>query len=375
MSQVEIIARSPKQALQKAAAKLEAPLEELTILEEYDPDELDLKNLVEEENSKPELKIAGEPVLYLISKNMEKTLEDIQEWLTGLMTRFQKGITVEMVHEESVVTAVFHAEDPSILIGRQGQTLEALQHVVSRVLPRLIPHCPHVQLDVGDYREKRLEKLEEFADRAVEKAKRFRRNVDLLPMSSQDRKYIHNYLKDVQGIKTNSYGNDPNRHLRIEVPGGDKPVRGESRRDARRDGRPRDREDRQRDRENRRNRPGNSAGAGNSAGGNMADASKRRRDVDGNRADLPLPKEAQGRVEYFYRSEPLEQPKKLTIDEMLGRLPGDGLDEDYNDEEEFFDDEEYEDEEEFIEEEDDDAEEEPKPKPGKKSRRMIDEIE
>ncbi|MDX1972004.1 MAG: R3H domain-containing nucleic acid-binding protein [Candidatus Sumerlaeia bacterium] len=368
MSQVEIIARSPKQALQKAATKLEAPLEELTILEEYDPDDLDLKNLTEEENANPELKIPGEPVLYLISKNMEKTLEEIQEWLTGLMTRFQKGITVEMVYEESVVTAVFHAEDPSILIGRQGQTLEALQHVVSRVLPRLIPHCPHVQLDVGDYREKRLEKLEEIADRAVEKAKRFRRNVDLLPMSSQDRKYIHNYLKDVQGIKTNSYGNDPNRHLRIEVPGGDKPARGESRRDARREGRPRDREDRQRDRENRRaNRSGNV--------GNSAEAPKRRRDVDGNRADLPLPKEAQGRAEYFYRSEPLEQPKKLTIDEMLGRLPGDGLDEDYNDEEEFFDDEEYEDEEEYIEEEDDDAEEEPKPKPGKKSRRMIDEIE
>lgn len=399
MSQIEIIARSQKQAFEKAAKQLNVTPEELTVLEEYDPDDLDLKNLEAYEKENPEDQIDGEPVLYVISINMDKAIIQIREWLEGLMSRFQKGITVEMIYEDGIATGVLRAEDPSILIGRQGQTLEALQHIVTRILPRIVPNCPIIQLDVGDYREKRLEKLEDIADRAVEKARKFKRNVDLRPMSSQDRKYVHNYLKDEPGIKTNSYGADPNRYLRIEVPGGDKgekPRRAEG--GARREDRGRDR-DRggDRDRGNRDgnrvdsregsregsrdgnrvgSRDGNRERGGNVSGGNVRNtkekngnvapkAPARRKDVDGNRADGPGPKQ-----EYFYRSEPQEQPKKLTIEEMLGKLPAGPKDDDYEGDEFYDEDLENEEYDSYEEEE----EEEQKPKP-KKSRKMIDEIE
>ncbi|MGF1574216.1 MAG: protein jag [Sumerlaeia bacterium] len=356
MSQIEIIARSKDQAFEKAAKKLDVTPEELTVLEEYDPDDLDLKNLEKEEADFPEYKNDGEPILFVISINMDKAIIQIREWLEGLMSRFQKGIRVEMIYEEGVATAVFHADDPSILIGRQGQTLEALQHIVTRILPRIVPNCPIIQLDVGDYREKRLEKLEEIADRAVEKALRFKRNVDLRPMSSQDRKYVHNYLKDEPGIKTNSYGAEPNRYLAIEVPGGDK---------ARREGARRgDRKDRPQD----RSRGGDSRGNREKNGNLIENKPARKKDANGNRADAPGPKQ-----EYFYRSEPQEQPKKVTIEQMLERLPKDA-DDDVYEGDEFYEDDvegegyEYNADDDQDDEEDDDS----RPKGGRK---MIDELE
>lgn len=358
MSQIEIVARSKKQAFEKAAKKLGVVPEDLTVLEEYDPDDLDLKNLEVEEKETPEYKSDDEPILFVISINMDKAIIQIREWLEGLMSRFQKGIRVEMIYEEGIATAVFHADDPSILIGRQGQTLEALQHIVTRILPRIVPNCPIIQLDVGDYREKRLEKLEDIADRAVEKALRTRRNVELRPMSSQDRKYVHNYLKDEPGIKTNSYGAEPNRYLMIEVSGGDKPRRGGDRKD-----RGRGERGEGRDRGDRGGRSGNRERNGNVADNKPA----RRKDVDGNRADAPGPKQ-----EYFYRSEPQEQPKKVTIDEMLQRLPTDPEDDGYDEDEFYEDDVDGEEGYDYDDDDDDDEDDEPK---RKKSPKLIDEIE
>lgn len=289
MKKIEIVARSTEQALEKAAARLEMPLDELSILEEYDPDNNDMKVLEAEEEENPEYKIDGEPGLYVVSVSMEKTFAAIREWLEGLVERFQAKSRIELIPHDDAVTAVIHAEDPSIWIGRQGQTLGALQHVVSRVLPQIVENCPMVHLDVGDYREKRLEKLEEMADFALRRAKKSRRSFKMKPMSSQDRKYVHQYLKENKGVETTSVGREPHRYIVVDLPGNKDRDRNDKRGDERGGkGRGRGRDDDRKYNKNNKNKDENSD---------------------------------ENSEKFYYKSDPIEAPKKVSIDELLDKLP------------------------------------------------------
>lgn len=222
MKQVEIIARSEEQALQKASLQLETPVEDLVIVEEYDPDQIDLDELAKEEAELPEEeRSAGEPVLYVVQISQGTVIEPIQEWIQGLVERFQPGATCEVIAERGELLAVIDGPDPSIFIGRQGHTLAALQHIVTRVVPHLVDEdCPPVNLDVGDYRDRRLKILERIADGAARRAQKTRRSVALKPMPSTDRKFVHNFLKTVSGISTVSQGREPRRYVIIEPAGG-----------------------------------------------------------------------------------------------------------------------------------------------------------
>jgi spoIIIJ-associated protein len=219
MRTLEVVARSQEQAIRKAAAQLEVSPEELTVIEEYEPDALDLERLAEEEKDLPEAEKQGEAVLYVVEAGTGQILAAAAEWLNGLVDRFQPGSSVEVQVEQGEIVAFIDAPEPPIFIGRQGQTLEALQHVVSRVMPQLIEGCPPVKLEVGDYREKREEQLGRMATNAADKALRTRRAVALPTMSAHDRKLIHNILKNYAGVVTSSHGREPERYVVVEAEG------------------------------------------------------------------------------------------------------------------------------------------------------------
>ncbi|MCB2156967.1 hypothetical protein KQI84_18980 [bacterium] len=226
MRQVEVIARSEAGALEKASAKLEETLENLEIIEEYEPDELDLEQLTKDEDGLPEEDRQGEPVLYVVRAGISRFIERTREVVTGMVNRFQPGSTCEVFVEEGSIIARIDAPEPSIFIGRGGGTLDSMQHVITRILTKSEDDFPQVFLDVGDYREKKLERLEDIAEQAARRALKTRRNVRLRPMPSQDRKFIHNYLKSRQGISTSSHGREPKRFIEIEVAGGSRDSRG-----------------------------------------------------------------------------------------------------------------------------------------------------
>ncbi len=244
MNQIEVVARSQEQAIRKAAEKLGAGEEDLHVIEEYEPDDKDLEQLAEEEGDNPG---EGDAGLYVIRVSMGKIIEAAQEWMDGFLERFKPGCSCEVLVEHGGLTVIIEADDASIFIGRQGQTLHALQHVLSRALTQAVPNCPPVMVDVGQYREKRLEQLTKIAKNAADKARRTKRNVELRPMPSEDRKFVHNFLKNYEGLTTSSHGRDPERFVVIEVPGGEgrKPSRsngsgsGGGRRGKRRGGRER----------------------------------------------------------------------------------------------------------------------------------------
>jgi spoIIIJ-associated protein len=122
--------------------------------------------------------------------------------------------------EETVLEV--HAESSALLIGRKGQTLEALQYLVSRIAgERPGTEGPHVVIDVENYRERRRKSLEDMALRLGEKAKRQRKTVTVDALSAADRRIIHTALQDDPWLTTRSLGQGSYRRLLI-IPEGDR---------------------------------------------------------------------------------------------------------------------------------------------------------
>ena len=94
--------------------------------------------------------------------------------------------------------------------------MNALQQLAQLVVNKFSEQFKVVRLDVGDYRERREQSLEQFAERMADQAVRNGRKMQLEPMPSYERKVIHNILSNRLDIETYSEGTDPNRYLVIE---------------------------------------------------------------------------------------------------------------------------------------------------------------
>lgn len=123
--------------------------------------------------------------------------------------------------EEAIVLDI-HGDNSALLIGRKGQTLEALQYLVTRIVSeRQGKEAPHVLLDTENYRARRRRSLEDMALRLGEKAKRQRKAVTVDALSAADRRIVHLTLQDDPWVKTRSLGTGAYRRLLI-VPEGDR---------------------------------------------------------------------------------------------------------------------------------------------------------
>jgi spoIIIJ-associated protein len=119
-------------------------------------------------------------------------------------------------------------DDSGLLIGRKGQTLEALQYLVTRIAgERQGSEGPHILVDIENYRQRRKKSLEDMALRLGEKAKRQRKTVTIDALSAADRRIVHAALQDDPWITTKSLGQGSYRRLLI-IPEGDRKRKEES---------------------------------------------------------------------------------------------------------------------------------------------------
>lgn len=125
---------------------------------------------------------------------------------------------LQVSHETKGKYVIFQLESDkaAFLIGKRGQTLNALQQLAQLVANKAANQFKVVRVDVGDYRERREQSLEQLADRMADKAVRTGQKVKLEPMPSYERKVIHNALSNRLDIETYSEGADPHRYLVIE---------------------------------------------------------------------------------------------------------------------------------------------------------------
>ena len=141
--------------------------------------------------------------------------ENAQQVLATLLGRM--GMDVEVASEEDGerIRLTVRGEDAALLIGKKGQTLDALQFLVNRMVKGDEENHKVIDIDADGYRVRRAESLVELAMRLSEKARETGQVIALNPMSARDRRTIHMTLKDVNGVTTQSEGEGEERRLLI----------------------------------------------------------------------------------------------------------------------------------------------------------------
>ena len=121
---------------------------------------------------------------------------------------------VEVEEDEEAITASVEGDDDyGILIGRHGQTIDALQVICFQAAFQGARERKRVTVDAAGYRAERDEQLESRADRAAEDAVSTGDEIEMDPMSARDRRVVHERLRDRPGVETFSAGDEPNRRV------------------------------------------------------------------------------------------------------------------------------------------------------------------
>lgn len=118
---------------------------------------------------------------------------------------------VEVDEADEEIVGRVEGEDVGLLIGRRGQTIDAVQLLCYRAAFRGRPDRKRVVVDAAGYRQRRREAVERQADRAAERALKTGKEIELEPMTPPERRVVHQHLKDRAGIETFSEGEEPER--------------------------------------------------------------------------------------------------------------------------------------------------------------------
>jgi len=147
----------------------------------------------------------------------------VQEFLEPIFEKMAIEADMEITMEDGQMNIRLTGDDIGIVIGRRGETLDALQYLLSLVINRYTQDYTRVILDVADYRKKRAETLQRLARRVAEKVSRTRRNITLEAMNPYERRIIHSSLQGFPNVDTHSVGEEPNRKVVIRyAPGSGK---------------------------------------------------------------------------------------------------------------------------------------------------------
>lgn len=122
---------------------------------------------------------------------------------------------VSVTEEAGTIRFDVTGEHVGILIGRHGETLNAIQFLMSLVINGKVENHRGVVFDVENYRERQADKLENLAQRMAEKCRRTHRRVTLSPMNAAERRIIHITVEKIKGVTSYSEGNEPHRRVVI----------------------------------------------------------------------------------------------------------------------------------------------------------------
>ena len=141
--------------------------------------------------------------------------DDTADYISRVVHEMNIPNDTEVSIKDTTVTIEFHAELAAKIIGKRGQTLNALQELAQNYFNTIYKSYGTVFLDVEDYREKRRETLESLAVNMAKKAMRTDGPVKMEPMPSLERKTMHHVLSRMKNIETSSEGREPNRYVVI----------------------------------------------------------------------------------------------------------------------------------------------------------------
>ncbi|MFX3634966.1 MAG: RNA-binding cell elongation regulator Jag/EloR [Candidatus Pristimantibacillus sp.] len=143
---------------------------------------------------------------------------EAEQFLLEVASTMGLDVSVERKQtREGTHLSISGSGDLGMLIGRRGQTLDALQYLVNIVANRFSDSHLRIVLDAEDFRERRRKTLEELSERLAGRVIRTRKEVVLEPMTPHERKVIHSQLQNHPKVKTFSKGDEPNRRVVIAL--------------------------------------------------------------------------------------------------------------------------------------------------------------
>lgn len=157
------------------------------------------------------------PVQALGEEVDDEKAQAIKKFLSGLLEQMDSVAEVKVyLPEKGRYKVILEGQGLGALIGRRGETLDAIQQLTSYAVNRTGVRV-RVQLDAENYRAKREQSLQHLARKVAAKVVRFRRSVTLEPMNAYERHVIHTALQDFEGVVTHSTGVDPNRRVVVSL--------------------------------------------------------------------------------------------------------------------------------------------------------------
>ena len=203
MQTTEKTAKTKEEAIAAALAELNAT-----------EDEVEIETV--EEGSKGFLGLGSKDAVVKVTllPNPERRAKD---FLNGIFDILGEEVDVAVQTDDDTIKVEFAGPDMGVVIGKRGETLDALQYLTSLVVNRGDSDFKKVSLDAENYREKRNVALESLAHKLAKKVTRTRRSTTLEPMNSYERRIIHSALQDDPYVTTYSVGQGVNRKVVIAL--------------------------------------------------------------------------------------------------------------------------------------------------------------
>ena len=146
------------------------------------------------------------------SENLEKAQKIVKEFFQKMAVEGEIEI---LPPEDETLIINLKIEDPQILIGERGQTLFEIQHLLKAILKREISENFYVDLDINDYKKKKIEYLKELARSVADEVSLTKKERILSPMPAYERRIIHLEIAERKDVTTESIGQEPERRVVI----------------------------------------------------------------------------------------------------------------------------------------------------------------
>ncbi|MEN3183689.1 MAG: RNA-binding cell elongation regulator Jag/EloR [Atribacterota bacterium] len=219
---VEVSGKTLEEVLERASRYFDVPREQLgyEILSEtkgflsvFVPRMVKVRVWVKDEEEAEEASKVSPPE----TGGFSGAREVVEGFLRELVAKMGLEVVVDAKEDNGVLSCTLDGKDAGILIGRKGETLEALEVLVRTFLARRgLGEIP-LEVDISGYRKRREEALRKLAERMARKVVREKKKVRLAPMNARERRIIHMALKDHPEVVTYSIGEEPNRRVVIDL--------------------------------------------------------------------------------------------------------------------------------------------------------------
>jgi spoIIIJ-associated protein len=202
MKKIVVTGKSIEEALKKGLSQLNTTEDRVKVTVIEQPSK-GLFGLIGAREAKLELELVPDPI------------EESVKFLHEVFAAMGLDVSVEQKRDKDGVVLNMRGSDLGMLIGRRGQTLDALQYLVNIVANRHASDYVRIILDAEHFRERRKKTLEELSLKLAARVVRTKKEIMLEPMSPQERKIIHSHLQNHPAVRTYSQGEEPNRRVVI----------------------------------------------------------------------------------------------------------------------------------------------------------------